>query len=145
MPLKNKIYQALLRLYPAGYRANFGAEMLDAFEKASEDAQALGAAVFVRFVLTEFTSLANGAVAEWMSKLTGRTVYAPLLPVAGEGTLPREVFEARRRVAMLTSGMTRAIAAGDFKRARDYSYEDRAARENLRRIGDRYNIRPEEN
>jgi len=138
------IYQSLLRLYPAGYRANFGAEMLDAFEKAAEDARALGAAVFVRFVLTEFAGLARGACAEWISKLSGGIVYAPTPAVAGEGTLPREVFEARRRVAMLTHGMTRAIAAGDFKRARDYSYEDRAARENLRRISDRYNIRPEE-
>jgi len=139
-----RIYRALLRFYPVGYRANFGTEMLDAFEKAAEDARALGRAVFLRFVLTEFAGLAMAACAEWISKLAGRTVYMPNPAVAGEGSLPREVFEAKRRVAMLTGGMTRAIAARDFKRARDYSYEDRAARENLQRISDRYNIRPEE-
>ncbi len=138
------IYLALLRLYPSSYRANFGAEMLEAFEKAAGDARALGTAVLMRFVLAEYAGLAMGACAEWMSKLAGRPGYTPMPAVAGEGSLPREVFEAKRRVAMLTGGMTRAIAAGDFKRARDYSYEDRAARENLRRISGRYNIRPEE-
>lgn len=142
--MTRRIYLTLLKLYPSGYRANFGAEMLGAFEKAAEDARALGTAVFVRFVLTECAGLAMGACAERLSKLRGRPAYAPMPAVAGEGSLPRELFEAKRRVAMLTGGMTRAIAARDFKRARDYSYQDRAAREHLRRIGQRYNIRPDE-
>jgi ATP-dependent Clp protease ATP-binding subunit ClpC len=46
--------------------------------------------------------------------------------------MPNEVLESQRRIALLIRGMEYAIANHDFPRARDYSYQERQERENLR-------------
>lgn len=58
-------YRALLRLYPADYRAMFAAEMAGTFDQLAEYRQR-----FRYALLTELTSVIIGAAAEWIAKWT---------------------------------------------------------------------------
>jgi hypothetical protein len=59
---------------------------------------------------------------------------------AGHGSLPGEVVEAQARISMLIHRTVHAIANHDFPGARSYSHEERQARDELRRLGEKYNI-----
>jgi len=65
-----RVYVSLLRLYPNDYREIFAAEMLAAFEEASEERRRHGSLVFLRFTFVELMGLVGGAGAEWMAKST---------------------------------------------------------------------------
>jgi hypothetical protein len=67
-----RVYKTLLRLYPRDYTKSFAAEMLAAFDEASEERRRRGAAIFLRFAVAELTGLVTGAVAELITK----SVYA---------------------------------------------------------------------
>jgi ATP-dependent Clp protease ATP-binding subunit ClpA len=54
--------------------------------------------------------------------------------------LPPEVTGARKRIQSLVSGMEAAIAAHDFRKAREYSEQERRERENLRQLCQKHNI-----
>ena len=157
-----RAYLTLLRLYPRDYRSRFAAEMLHAFETASQVRRALGIAVWVSFVLAELIGLMFGAGAEWIAKLTTnasvrgrclpdlRMMRPPGVPremwfagasvSASQNSLPHEVIDAEMRIATLIGCMVRAIANRDFPGARSYSYEEREAREHLRRLREQYKI-----
>ena len=57
-----RAYQSLLRLYPYDYRAMFAAEMIAAFDEATQERPAARVA--------ELIGLLIGAAAEWIAKLT---------------------------------------------------------------------------
>jgi hypothetical protein len=157
-----RAYRTLLRLYPSDYTALFALEMQNALEQAAEERRLQSRAVFVRFLLGEFIDLLIGAGAEWIAKLTTdssvrgrclpdlRMMRPPGLPRelwfaatcrnAGQASLPDEVMEAQDRISMLIHRMVYAIANHDFPGARRYSNEERQARDELRRLREKYNI-----
>ena len=55
-----RAYHALLRLYPADYRAMFAAEMARTFDQIADD----------RLTLAELFGLLSGAASEWIAKWT---------------------------------------------------------------------------
>jgi len=155
-------YRTLLRLYPSAYRALFALEMQNAFERAAREHRLLGRSVFIRFLLGEFVGLLSGAGGEWIAKLTTdssvrgrclpdlRMMRPPGVPQElwlagayqghGQGPPPDEVLAAQARVSMLIQRMVHAIANHDFPGARRYSYEERLAREELRRLRQKHDI-----
>jgi hypothetical protein len=157
-----RAYRTLLRLYPSDYTALFALEMQNAFEQKAEERRLRSRPVFVRFLLGEFIDLLIGAGAEWIAKLTTdssvrgrclpdlRMMRPPGLPRelwfaatcrnTGQASLPDEVMEAQDRISMLIHRMVYAIANHDFPGARRYSNEERQARDELRRLREKYNI-----
>jgi hypothetical protein len=155
-------YRTLLRLYPSDYRALFVLEMQNAFERTAEERRLLGRPAFFRFLLSEFIGLLSGVGAEWIAKLTtdnsvrGRCLpdlrmmrppgvswalwFAGAYQSDGQGSLPEEVLEAESRISTLIQRMIHAIANHDFPGARRYSYEERLARDELRRLRQKYDI-----
>ena len=154
-------YRTLLRLYPSDYRALFALEMQNSFERAAEEHRLLGRPVFIRFLLSEFVGLLGGVGGEWIAKLTtdssvrGRCLpdlrmmrppgvprelwFAGAYEGHGQGS-PDEVLAAQARVSMLIQRMVHAIANHDFPGARRYSYEERLAHEELRRLRQKHDI-----
>jgi hypothetical protein len=136
--------------------------MQNAFERAAEERRLLGRPVFVCFLLGEFIGLLIGVGAEWIAKLTtdssvrGRCLpdlrmmrptgvprelwFAGACLSAGQGSLSDEVMEAQARISMLIHRTVHAIANHDFPGARRYSYEERQARDELRRLQEKYDI-----
>jgi hypothetical protein len=157
-----RAYRILVRLYPRDYKALFAVEMQTAFERASEEHQLRGIPVFIRFLVGEFVGLLIGAGAEWIAKFTtDSSVRGRFLPdlrmmrppgvsrelwFAGpylstrQVSLPDEVIEAQARISMLIQRMVHGIANHDFPDARRCSYEERQARDQLRRLREQYNI-----
>lgn len=144
-----RIYKALLRLYPADYRELFAAEMLSVFTEAAEARRKPPA--LVAFALTELIGLIGGAGAEWAAKFTtdpsvrARCLArdAKLAAPCGSpdrDSLPQEVIEAQQRVTLVISRMVYAIAHHDFPGARTYSHEERAERETLRLLREKYRL-----
>jgi len=155
-------YRTLLRLYPHDYQALFAMEMQTAFERALEERRLLGRPVFGRFLVREFIGLLRCVGAEWIAKLTTDTsVRGRCLPDLrmmrppgvsrelwftgayrshGQGSLPDEVMEAQARISMLIQRTVHAIANHDFPGARRYSNEERLARDELRRLQQKYDI-----
>lgn len=155
-------YRTLLRLYPSDYRALFALEMQNAFERAEKEHRLSGRPVFIRFLLGELVGLLSGVGSEWIAKLTtDSSVRGRCLPdlrmmrpasvprelwFAGaykgqvQGSLPDEVLTAQARVSMLIERMVHAIANHDFPGARRYSYEERLARKELRRLRQKHDI-----
>ncbi len=140
-----RVYGVLLRLYPLDYIDSFERDMLAAFERAGEQARGRGRAVYARFALREFVSLAVGAGREWLAKsTTSAAVRGRALPdlrmmrpagvprEAWFAAAPNELIEAERRTEWLVSRIVHSIAHHDFEGARRYSYQERSARERLR-------------
>jgi hypothetical protein len=144
-----QVYAALLRLYPREYRDAFAEEMSSAFETAAEERRAHGRLPFAWFLLAEWGGLLAGAAADRLAKLTTRrSVRGRVLPdlrLMRPPEIPPEVWfaglrrrpardEAHGRVDLLVDRMMFAIAARDFKAARDISYQERGERDQLRRL-----------
>lgn len=66
-------YEALLRLYPGSYRADFGPEMTSVFEQATGDHRPRGFLAYARFLSTEFLGLVTGAIAMWTDEYMERS------------------------------------------------------------------------
>ncbi len=125
-------YGALLRLYPAEYRAIFAQEMLEDFNQAAADCGKRGSTAFVSFVLRELTALLRGLLAEWMEKWTTNTGYLTNCSAPTERSdLPLELVGMEERLQLILRRMEFAIAHHDFPKARLYSDQERIAREHL--------------
>lgn len=157
-----KAYRTLLRLYPSDYRARFALEMLTAFKQTAEQRRLQSSPAFMRFFIGEFIDLLLGAGAEWIAKLTtdnsirGRCLpdlrmmrppgvpqevwFAGACPHAREVFVPDELMAAQDRISMLIHRTVHAIANHDFPGARRYSGEELKARDELRRLQEKYNI-----
>ena len=55
-------FTAFLKLYPAGYRALFADEMISVFEETRRERYRLGWPSYLRFLLTEFAGVVQGAM-----------------------------------------------------------------------------------
>ena len=122
-------YRTLLQLYPADYKLVFREEMLSTFVKAAENRRAQGGLAFVQFAVAELMGLATGAAAEWISKLTTD-------PAVRARCMQTDVAQAERRMEVIIGHMVHAIANHDFPKARLYSDQERALREQLRLINE---------
>ncbi|HEX4169409.1 MAG TPA: hypothetical protein VHZ55_28440 [Bryobacteraceae bacterium] len=151
-----RVYQNLLRLYPADFQASFAAEMWNTFFKAEEEYRARGRLRFVHFALAELIGLVVGAATEWFSKwTTDRSLRGRSLPdlrmlrppgapqnlwfrgacaSVSQGGIQDELIETEKRIETFIGHMVHAIANHDFPKARFYSDQERAAREHLRRL-----------
>ena len=134
-----RIYRAFLCLYPREYRDLFGPEVLSVFEQAAEEHRARGWSVWVWFLVTELSGAAVSAAGHWIDRFPAcRRSPAADTPGAARSGLFSAANEARNRVDFNLNKMTDAIANHDFAGARDWSYKERKAREDLRRLRDRY-------
>jgi hypothetical protein len=124
-----RIYGAFLSLYPREYRDLFGPEVLDVFAQAASEHRARGWHVWVWFLVTELSGAVTSAAGHWIDRFAARR-HAPVPEVSGAN--------AQTRVDLNLKRMTQAIAKRDFTSARTYSFEERRAREELRKLRDRY-------
>jgi len=130
--------------------------MLGAFAESIEDLEQRGRSSW-DFVLAECAGLVAGAALEWIAKAsTDASVRARVLPdrmlmrppgVSWEAyygpaasLIPEEVREADRNVDALIQRMVYAISHHDFERARQYSDQEREARENARLLRQKYHL-----
>ena len=67
-----RLYSLSLRIYPAGFRAEFAAEMLRVFILAEQDAAACDLFTFIRFCWLEWFGLLGGAAREYKSLVIQR-------------------------------------------------------------------------
>jgi len=65
------LYRTLLWLYPAGYRDQFGEEMIAVFRRADTDTRAKKLAAYAAFCLRECAGLLRGALREQLQHFTG--------------------------------------------------------------------------
>ncbi len=136
------IYGRLLRLYPSRYRAFFGAEMLAVYMESARERSRHGWAALGSFLLTELRGLLKGAAAEWRAKWTsGDYLGVSRVSQNSEAALPAEVWMAEKHLELRLRQMVDAIAHHRFQQARSLSNAERDARENLRVIRQRYNLR----
>jgi hypothetical protein len=105
-------YSALLWLYPARYRQEFGREILNVIGQTAAQRKAEGPVVYALFVIAEVFGLISGAAAEWMAQTTARR------------SVPEGASPLRK--------MTEAIARHDFLAARAWSLEDLKTRSRAR-------------
>jgi hypothetical protein len=110
-------YAALLRFYPAEYRALFEAEMLELFEEAAAERRGRGA--FFWFSVRELAGLVWGGGFEWIAKCGRPDRYLNFVPSGAD------------RVQFLIRRMEYAIAHHEFAKARYYAEEERREREKL--------------
>lgn len=130
-------YKFMLLLYPRGVRDQFADEMTGVFEQANREAQSHGWAWYLRFNLGEFRGLIGGAATAWFERRVAP--HAPMPPAPSSG-LPQELVAAQQRIEAHIAGMVHAIANHQFERARMLSDEERKARENLRRLREKYGL-----
>lgn len=136
-----RVYGAFLRLYPREYRDLFGPEVLDVFAQAARERRARGWSVWAWFIVSELCGAAISAAGHWMDRFSARRHASdPEVAGARRGGLFGVVQEAQNRADLNRSRMQQAIAHHDFLSARAYSIEDLEAREELRRLRDRYGI-----
>jgi hypothetical protein len=140
-----RVYGAFLRLYPREYRDLFGPEVLSVFAEAAREHRARGLAVWAWFLVTELSGAVLSAAAHWGDRFSARRRVARHETAgAAQGGLFRAVQEAQSRADLNLQRMTHAIAKHDFVGARSYSFEERKAREDLRRLRDRYGFDDDE-
>ncbi len=118
-----RLYQFILKFYPAEYRAAFAAEMLATFERAAAQHARAG---YVRFSVREVRGLLAGLLTEWAAKRTHGRRY-----LVSQSELPDEIVEMHQHIQQLIRSMEYAIAHHDFPNARRYSDEERIARSRL--------------
>jgi hypothetical protein len=131
-----RAYKLLLHLYPRRFRATFGEEMTRVFEESAKERRGQGPLAYSGFILRELMGLVTGAAGAWLG---GRPIR-PLEMASETSELPADLAEAQRCVDASIEGMVHAIAHHQFEKARFYSLAERKARENQRRLKERYGI-----
>jgi len=116
--------------------------MQSVLEQAAQEHRSRGRAVYLRFVLTELAGLVAGLGVAWAAKLTGRAYLYDRLLVrpATVPSLPGEVQEAQDRLNVHLNSLLHAISHHQFLQARLHAAEEQKAREELRRLREKYNI-----
>jgi hypothetical protein len=141
-----RVYGAFLLLYPREYRDLFGPEVLSVFAEAARDHRARGWSVWAWFLVTELSGAVLSAAGHWIDRFSapGRPPSHPEFAGTAGSALFRTVQEAQNRVDLNLKRMTHAIANHDFASARAYSIEDLKAREEMRKLRDRYGFDDDE-
>src|SRR5206468_7386489 len=55
-------------------------------------------------------------------------------------TLPRDLVDVQKRIKFIVHSMENAIGNHEFEKVRFYSDEERKERENMRQLGEKYNL-----
>jgi len=131
-----RIYGILLRLHPRDYREAFGEEILSVFEDGAAEHKSRGGVIYARFLIAELLGAITVAASQWVARIAAAPSRMPLDYVIAEGG--NTVREAEMRIELSIERMTHAIANHDFAAARAWSYEERKAREEVRKLKDRY-------
>lgn len=127
-----RAYDAIIGFYPAEYRAAFGQEMREVFERAAEHSRRLGFTAKLRFAVRELVGLLAGLVTEWAARsATPHGYVSSRCAPQADAEMPKAIIETQQRLRHLIGRMEFAIAHHDFPNARRYSYEERAVREHL--------------
>ena len=130
-----KLFRALLSLYPLRHRDLFGTEMEAVFALGVQEHRLLGWSSYVGFILVELGGLVLGAITARLEK------DAPVpATTSTQQNLPEEVLEAQNRVRVNLDRLLFAISHHEFREARIYSDEERKAREDLRRVREKYGL-----
>jgi hypothetical protein len=140
-----RVYGAFLRLYPREYRDLFGPEVLNVFAQAAEEHRARGLGVWAWFIVSELSGAVISAGSHWVDRFSAQRRAVTPEPAGAKGSgLFNAVEEAQNRVDLNLRRMEHAIAHHDFTAARAYSIEDLKARDDLRRLRDRYGFDDDE-
>jgi DNA-binding PadR family transcriptional regulator len=117
--LLRRAYSLGLVLYPADFRAQFGAEMVTVFEQAA--AQRRGGTRVLLFFVKEMLGLLAGAARE-------RVFHDDATPTHDDLPIPSDVADTERYLEIVSRRLTRAIKNHEFSNARYYKEQDRKAR-----------------
>jgi hypothetical protein len=140
-----RVYGVFLRLYPREYRDLFGPEVLSVFAQAAEEHRERGWSVWAWFMVSELSGAVMSAGGHWIDRFSARRCAAgPEAAGARRSGLFSVLDEAQNRVDLNLRRMEHAIAHHDFAAARAYSIEDLKAREDLRKLRDRYGFDDDE-
>lgn len=116
-----RAYRMLLRLYPAGFKTQFGGEMAAVFAQATEQHRRQGRLALTRFAAREFWGVVVGATREWLSWPISR-------PATEDLAFPSDIAGAEKYLEIVSKRLLTAIANHDFPSARYYDQQDRKAR-----------------
>ncbi len=114
-------YSMGLVLYPADFRAQFGAEMATVFEQAAAERRGRGVACVLLFCVKEMLGLLAGAVRE-------RVFHDEAVPSHDDLPFPSDLGSAERYLEIVSRRLTHAIRNHEFSNARYYDQQDRRAR-----------------
>jgi len=116
-----RAYSMGLVLYPADFRAQFGAEMVTVFEQAEAQRCARGGTRVLLFFVKEMLGLLVGAARE-------RVFHDDAIGAHNDLPFPSDVAGTERYLEIVSRRLIRAIANHDFTNARYYDQQDRKAR-----------------
>jgi hypothetical protein len=106
------------------------------FEQRAKEHRRLGTGPYTRFVLGELGALMMDALLFRFAAPARTERTAPSM----QRDLPYEVLEAQTRVNVNLNRLLFAISHRQFREARFYSDEERKAREELRRVREKYGL-----
>jgi DNA-binding PadR family transcriptional regulator len=116
-----RAYSIGLVLYPADFRAQFGAEMVIVFEQAAAQRRSLGSTSVLLFFVKEMQGLLAGAARE-------RLFHDDAIPAHDDLPFPSDLAGAERYLEIVSRRLARAIKNHEFSNARYYKEQDRKAR-----------------
>ena len=119
--LLRRAYSLGLALYPADFRAQFGAEMVRVFEQAAAQRRGRGGAFVLMFFVKEMLGLLAGAARERVFHDDGIQPHDDL-------PLPSDVAGTERYLEIVSRRLIHAIANHEFSNARYYDQQDKKAR-----------------
>jgi len=114
-------YSLGLVLYPADFRAQFGAEMVTVFEQAAAQRRERGVTCVLLFFVKEMLGLVAGAARE-------RLFHNDAIPAHDDLPLPSDVAGTEKYLEIVSRRLKDAIVRHDFSNARYYDQQDRKAR-----------------
>jgi len=119
--LLRRAYSVALVLYPADFRAQFGAEMVTVFEQAVAQGRGRGGTCVLLFFVKEMLGLVAGAARE-------RVFHDDAVRAHDDLPFPSDVAGTERYLEIVSRRLTQAIANHEFSNARYYDQQDRKAR-----------------
>ena len=119
--LLRQAYSLGLVLYPADFRAQFGAEMVTVFEQALAQRRDRGITCVLLFFVKEMQGLLAGAVRE-------RAFDDDAIQAHDDPPFPSDVAGAERYLKIVSRRLIHAIAKHEFVNARYYDQQERKAR-----------------
>lgn len=119
--LLRRAYSMGLVLYPADFRAQFGAEMVTVFEQAAAQRRDRGVTCVLLFFVKEMLGLLAGAARE-------RVFHAEAVPAHDDLPFPSDLAGAERYLEIVSRRLTHAIKNHEFANARYFDQQDRKAR-----------------
>jgi DNA-binding PadR family transcriptional regulator len=119
--LLRRAYSVGLVLYPADFRAQFGAEMVTVFEQAAAQRRGRGGTSVLLFFVKEMLGLLAGAARE-------RVFHDDAIRAHDDLPFPSDVAGTERYLEIVSRRLIHAIANHEFTNARYYDQQDRKAR-----------------